>query len=207
MHFPISKSHPIIGLMKKKLITLFIIVLCVLAPVFSDSITKFGMNGSYNNITGKPEMGMYMTSAFIDCRTPNPVHLGFGMRIDMNVTIPIERMDVDFITGLAIDCKLRNNWGIDLVIGPAFGVSTPFHSSKDEGMTVGGGAEVSATYFLDANRTSGINFGISGSGGMYLPDDNGETSAYGKITGFFGFTFRTNSHSLFYGSNDIYITL
>lgn len=193
--------------MKKKLITLFIIVLCVLSPVFSDSITKFGMNGSYNNITGKPEMGMYMTSAFIDTRTPNPVHLGFGMRIDMNATIPLERMDVDFITGLAIDFKLRNNWGVDIVVGPAFGVSTPFSSAKDEGMTVGGGAEVSATYFLDANRTSGINFGISGSGGMYLPDDNKDASAYGKITGFFGFTFRTNSHSLFYGSNDIYVTL
>lgn len=193
--------------MKKKLTILSILILCILLPVSADSSTRFGMNGSFNNITGKPEMGMYMTTSFVDSRTPGPVHLGFGMRMEMNSTLPIERMDVDFLTGLALDFKLRHNWGLELIVGPAFGVSTPFNSGKDEGMTVGGGLEFTATYFLDGNRTSGINFGIAGSGGMYLPDSKDTAaSPYGKITGFFGFTFRTNYHSMFYGSNDIYVT-
>ena len=208
MHFTYCVRHSIIEGMKKRLSTIFILILIVLAPVLADSSTKFGMNVGYSNITGKPEMGMYMTTAFVDSRNPNPVHLGFGMRIDMDTTIPIERMDVGFITGLAIDFKLKNNWGIDMVIGPAFAVSTPFSSQPDEGMAVGGGAEISATYFLDSNRTSGISMGLTASGGMYIPDSQTDAaSPYGKVAGFFGFTFRTNTHSMFYGANDIYITL
>lgn len=193
--------------MKKKLTILSILILCILVPVSAGSTTRFGMTGSYNNITAMPEMGMYMTSSFVDGRTPNPVHLGFGLRMDMNATIPIERMDMEFISGLAIDFKLKHNWGLEMLIGPAFGVSTPLKSSRNEGMSVGGGAELTATYYLDGNRTSGISFGIAGSGGMYLPDESDKAaSPYGKVTGFFGFTFRTSSHSMYYGSNDIYIT-
>ena len=192
----------------KKIITMLLILITISIPVFSDSVTKFGMNGTYNTFSERPEMGMYMTSLFVDNRGPNPVNLGFGMRIDMNASLPTDRMDVDFISGMVVDFKLRGNWGIELLFGPAFGVTTTFRSELDDGMFVGGGIDLGFTYYLDANRTSGINFGLSGSGGMNLPEKESlPASPEGKVTGYFGFTFRSSYHSMLYGSKDIYITL
>ena len=192
----------------KKILTILLVILMISVPVFADNLTKFGMNVAYNTLSGKPEMGMYMTSLFVDNRGPNPINLGFGMRVDMNAALPADSMDVDFISGMVVDFKLKNNWGIELLFGPAFGVTTSFRKGLDEGLFVGGGADLSFTYYLDGNRTSGINFGVAGLGGMNLPEnENIQASPQGKITGYFGFTFRSNYHSMLYGAKDIYITL
>ena len=142
--------------MKKILVLTAVLLLA--ASLFATSFSGLGISAIYNEPYNAFELGLYSNYSYTFPVANSPVSLGFGTRLDLSFSLPINTLSLGFITGLSMDVSITDRWDLYLLAGPEAVVSTTF---SDDPVLVGfgGGFDIGLTYYFDDQKSSGFSFG------------------------------------------------
>ena len=139
----------------KKAILILILPFIALS-LFAVTFSSIGMSGLYNQGFNYGELGFYENLSVAYPIEDTPVNIGFGERLDLSFSIPVDTLSIGFITGFTVNANLTSRWDLNLLIGPDIIVSS---GDTDSLIGFGGAFDLSFTYYLNSDRSIGMTIG------------------------------------------------
>ena len=175
----------------KKTILVLLLLMVVLTSAFSASFTGFGISGIYDQTYNYFEFGFYSNFYYTFPIDSSPVSLGFGSRLDVSFSMPLDTFSMGVISGFAMNANLNSRTELYLIIGPQ--VTAIFPDNTTSMVGVGGGLDLGITYYFNNEKTVGGSFGVVNYFSACLRDDY--TPAYFGYYGgaYIGLTVRFES--------------
>ena len=152
----------------KKFLLIILIALVLSLSLYADSFSSFGMSGIYDNPLNYFELGFYTNYYYTFPLDSSPINLGFGSRLDLSFSIPIDTFSFAFLSGFVLDAELSKRADLYFMLGPQVSIITPSESVQLLG--IGGGLDVGLTYYFDDERTLGASFGIANYFSAIIPE-------------------------------------
>lgn len=153
----------------KKVLLIILIAIIASTSVFADSFSGFGISGIYDNPLENFELGFYSNYYYTFPIEGTCVNMGFGSRLDLSFSIPVDTFSFAFLSGFAIDAELSKRTDLYFILGPQVTILMPY-DAPDSIIGIGGGLDAGLTCYFNDERSIGGSFGIANYFSAILPD-------------------------------------